>query len=60
MGSGYLWIKSFHIVFVASWFVGQFYLPRLFVNLAMVATDSHAERERLLLCRAGCIDSPVC
>ncbi|MGL6110565.1 MAG: CopD family protein [Rubrivivax sp.] len=49
MGSGYLWVKSFHIVFVASWFAGLFYLPRLFVNLAMVAPDSHAERERLLL-----------
>jgi putative membrane protein len=44
-----LWIKAFHIVFVASWFAGLFYLPRLFVNLAMVAPDSHAERERLLL-----------
>lgn len=45
----YLWIKAFHIVFVASWFAGLFYLPRLFVNLAMVPSDSHAERERLLL-----------
>ncbi len=44
-----LWIKAFHIVFVASWFAGLFYLPRLFVNLAMVPVDSHAERERLLL-----------
>jgi len=44
-----LWIKAFHIVFVASWFAGLFYLPRLFVNLAMVPADSHAERERLLL-----------
>jgi putative membrane protein len=49
MSSGYLWIKAFHIVFVASWFAGLFYLPRLFVNLAMVPADSHAERERLLL-----------
>ncbi len=49
MGSAYLWFKSFHLVFVASWFAGLFYLPRLFVNLAMVAPDSHAERERLLL-----------
>ena len=47
--SGYLWVKAFHIVFVASWFAGLFYLPRLFVNLAMVAPDSHAERARLLL-----------
>ncbi|MBX3619709.1 MAG: CopD family protein [Rhizobacter sp.] len=45
----YLWVKAFHIVFVASWFAGLFYLPRLFVNLAMVPPDSHAERERLLL-----------
>ena len=29
-----LWIKAFHIVFVASWFAGLFYLPRIFVNLA--------------------------
>ena len=44
-----LWIKAFHIVFVASWFAGLFYLPRLFVNLATVPPDSHAERERLLM-----------
>ena len=44
-----LWIKAFHIVFVSSWFAGLFYLPRLFVNLASVPADSHAERERLLL-----------
>ncbi len=44
-----LWIKSFHIVFVASWFAGLFYLPRIFVNLAMVEPQSSAERARLLL-----------
>ena len=49
MSNAYLWIKAFHIVFVASWFAGLFYLPRLFVNLAMVPADSHAERERLML-----------
>jgi putative membrane protein len=49
MCSAYLWLKAFHIVFVASWFAGLFYLPRIFVNLAMVPADSHAERERLLL-----------
>jgi putative membrane protein len=49
MSSAYLWIKAFHVVFVASWFAGLFYLPRIFVNLAMVPADSHAERERLLL-----------
>jgi putative membrane protein len=44
-----LWVKAFHIVFVASWFAGLFYLPRIFVNLAMVDPQSIAERERLLL-----------
>ena len=44
-----LWIKSLHIVFVASWFAGLFYLPRIFVNLAMVPPESIAERERLIL-----------
>ena len=44
-----LWVKSFHIVFVASWFAGLFYLPRIFVNLAMVDAGSVAEYERLML-----------
>lgn len=44
-----LWIKAFHIVFVAAWFAGLFYLPRIFVNLVQVRPDSAAERERLLL-----------
>ena len=44
-----LWVKSLHIVFVTSWFAGLFYLPRIFVNLAMVSPGSVAERERLML-----------
>lgn len=44
-----LWVKSLHIVFIASWFAGLFYLPRIFVNLALVPADSVAERARLLL-----------
>ena len=44
-----LWIKALHIVFIASWFAGLFYLPRIFVNLALVPADSVAERARLLL-----------
>ncbi|MET0544089.1 MAG: CopD family protein [Variovorax sp.] len=44
-----LWVKSLHIVFIASWFAGLFYLPRIFVNLAMVPPESIAERARLLL-----------
>ncbi len=42
-----LWIKAFHIIFVTSWFAGLFYLPRIYVNLAM-ATEK-AEIDRLLL-----------
>jgi len=49
MSSGYLWIKALHIVVVARWFAGPIYLPRLFVNRALVPSGSHAERERLLL-----------
>jgi putative membrane protein len=44
-----LWVKTFHIFFVVSWFAGLFYLPRIFVNLAMVPAGSAAERERLLV-----------
>ena len=29
-----LWVKTFHIVFIAAWFAGLFYLPRIYVNLA--------------------------
>ncbi|MBI3524602.1 MAG: CopD family protein [Betaproteobacteria bacterium] len=43
------WSKALHIIFVTSWFAGLFYLPRIFVNLAMAPVDSIAERERLLL-----------
>lgn len=45
----YLEFKTLHLFLVASWFAGLFYLPRFFVNLASVPSDSHAERERLLL-----------
>lgn len=43
-----LWIKSLHIIFVISWFAGLFYLPRIFVNLALVEVPG-PERDRLLL-----------
>ncbi|MEY4592459.1 MAG: hypothetical protein RIR18_1354 [Pseudomonadota bacterium] len=41
--------KALHIALVISWFAGLFYLPRIFVNLAMVPADSPAENDRLLL-----------
>ena len=45
----YLVVKALHIVLVISWFAGLFYLPRIFVNLAMVPQESTAEHDRLLL-----------
>ncbi len=42
----YLTLKSLHLILLISWFAGLFYLPRIFVNLAM-ATDV-VEKERLI------------
>ena len=46
MGNPYLWTKTFHIVFIASWFAGLFYLPRIFVNLA---EEKNADAYALIL-----------
>ena len=43
-------VKSLHIVFVASWFAGLFYLPRIYVNLAMVPPESIARKKLIVLC----------
>jgi putative membrane protein len=45
-----LWVKSFHIVFIVSWFAGLFYLPRIFVNLAM-DTDAGTQARLLVMAR---------
>jgi protoporphyrinogen IX oxidase len=42
-----LWVKALHIIFVASWFAGLFYLPRILVNLSLSKEPS--EKARLLL-----------
>lgn len=42
-----LWVKALHIVFVTAWFAGLFYLPRIFVNLAL--EDDLSIRARLLV-----------
>jgi putative membrane protein len=42
-----LWIKALHIFFVMAWMAGVFYLPRIFVNLAMENND--VSKERLML-----------
>ena len=40
-----LWVKSFHIIFLISWYAGLFYLPRLYVHHAM--SEDAATRQRL-------------
>jgi putative membrane protein len=45
-----LWIKSLHLVFVISWFAGLFYLPRIFVNLAM-ETDATSTTRLVTMAR---------
>ena len=40
----YLWIKALHIVFIAAWFAGLFYLPRIYVNLAQESNPAVVER----------------
>ena len=54
-----LWIKSLHIVFVASWFAGLFYLPRLFVNHAMVSDKATLERRYGELPMIECLPSEL-
>jgi protoporphyrinogen IX oxidase len=43
-----LWVKAFHIVFVASWFAGLFYLPRLFVYHTQAADRISIERFKVM------------
>ncbi len=43
-----LWIKVFHIFFVVSWFAGLFYLPRIFVNHAMVSDEATCNQLKLM------------
>ena len=42
-----LWVKTFHLLFIISWFAGLFYMPRILVNLAM--EDNETSYARLLL-----------
>ena len=43
-----LTLKALHIIFVVSWFAGLFYLPRIFVNHAMVQDAATIERLALM------------
>ena len=43
-----LWTKTFHIVFVVTWFAGLFYLPRLFVYHAQAEDEISLERFKIM------------
>jgi len=43
-----LWVKSFHIIFMVTWFAGLFYLPRLFVYHAMSEDAVSHERFKVM------------
>lgn len=43
-----LWIKSFHIIFMVTWFAGLFYLPRLFVYHAMSDDQASLDRFKIM------------
>jgi protoporphyrinogen IX oxidase len=43
-----LWIKALHLIFITSWFAGLFYLPRIYVNMAM-ETNTQAYARLLLM-----------
>lgn len=43
-----LWVKWLHLVFMATWFAGLFYLPRLFVYHAMATDEISLERFKLM------------
>lgn len=43
-----LWVKSFHVIFMVTWFAGLFYLPRLFVYHAMSEDPMSIERFKVM------------
>lgn len=45
-----LWVKTFHIVFMVTWFAGLFYLPRLFVYHAQ-SDDGNTQGTLLIMQR---------
>lgn len=44
----YLWVKTFHVLFVIAWMSAVFYLPRILVNIAE-AGDEATVKARLYL-----------
>jgi protoporphyrinogen IX oxidase len=51
MYATYLWVKSFHLLFVVAWMATVFYLPRLLVNLAETSGQADVQARLLLMGR---------
>lgn len=47
----YLWLKTFHLLFVIAWMAAVFYLPRILVNLAESAGHTEVQARLLLMGR---------
>lgn len=43
-----MWLKSFHLFFMVAWFAGLFYLPRIFVNHAMIDDESTSKQFKIM------------
>lgn len=43
-----LWLKSFHLIFMVTWFSGIFYLPRLYIYHAMSTDTISIERFKIM------------
>ncbi len=43
-----LWLLSFHIIFMVTWFAGLFYLPRLYVYHAQATDEISIERFKIM------------
>ena len=47
----YVWVKTFHLVFVIAWMATVFYLPRILVNLAETRDQPDVQARLLLMGR---------
>ena len=47
----YLWVKTFHVLFVIAWMAAVFYLPRILVNIAETAGKPEVQAHLALMGR---------
>ncbi|HBK47649.1 MAG TPA: hypothetical protein DDZ67_14710 [Xanthomonadaceae bacterium] len=47
----YLWIKTFHLLFVIAWMAAVFYLPRILVNIAEAEGSAEVQARLVLMGR---------